>query len=696
MMNSITVRSSCNRLLLNSSDRHRFKSAWFLLTFSVIAMVFTIAASALADTQNYTYDVNGRLVSAGNNDGNLITYSYDGAGNLLSMVSSSSNNTLRVFISPAGSGHVSGSGLSCPSLCTQPYSTSQDVTLTAAGEDGYQFLCWGGGGQTGSANPLTFLLAEDMKLTAYFGATDGQTDTDGVYDEEERGPSGDNMLYDGNNDGIPDYLQANVASLPVSGGGYATLSVPAGLALMNVQNVANPPPDDTPAGLIFPYGFFSFAITGLAPGACTTATLHLPLLAGIDHYYNYGPTSDNTTPHWYSFGTGAQIVHTDNTTTITVAFCDAKRGDDILDTDAQVMSLGGPTRPVVFTVTAEAGANGSITPVTQNVNYGLKTYHSVRPDSGYKASVTGCDGYMNYVTSYVTGPITADCTVRAEFIRQIGSLTVNITPEEAMAVGARWRRKGTDSWLEGGATETDLPIGEYEVEFNELPGMIKPPNLEVNISDLQTTTITRQYVNYNDLCRALNNCNLTWMLGGYQGARNWFPQTTTISCGDSAAEAGGSEARGEDMTAWVETKVTGPGELSFLWKLTREKKLGVYANLAFYVDNVWQAVGYLTDSSDWSEQHYTIPEGEHKLVWKYWQSGGACGGWLDRVLWPGTQKGDLNHDNQVNLGDVVLGLQIIARIAAPEQTHRDVDIDGNGTLGLEEVIYTLQKLAEIR
>ena len=72
-----------------------------------------------------------------------------------------------------------------------------------------------------------------------------------------------------------------------------------------------------------------------------------------------------------------------------------------------------------FTVTAAAGAGGSISPSSVAVAQGLTTTFTVTPASGFQiASVTGCGGTRSG-GSYTTGPITAACAVTATFSASI-------------------------------------------------------------------------------------------------------------------------------------------------------------------------------------------------------------------------------------------------------------------------------------
>lgn len=74
----------------------------------------------------------------------------------------------------------------------------------------------------------------------------------------------------------------------------------------------------------------------------------------------------------------------------------------------------------IYTVSATAGANGSITPVTRTVSQGATTTFTVMPNAGYVATVTGCNGTLSGAT-YRTGSITGACTVTANFSSVGGS-----------------------------------------------------------------------------------------------------------------------------------------------------------------------------------------------------------------------------------------------------------------------------------
>lgn len=59
-------------------------------------------------------------------------------------------------------------------------------------------------------------------------------------------------------------------------------------------------------------------------------------------------------------------------------------------------------------------------------------------------------------------------------------------------------------------------------------------------------------------------------------------------------------------------------------------------------------------------------------------------------------KGDCNRDGKVDLADAVLALQVLAGIAPSVPIYDEADVNGDQRIGLEEVIYVLQKVAELR
>jgi hypothetical protein len=82
-----------------------------------------------------------------------------------------------------------------------------------------------------------------------------------------------------------------------------------------------------------------------------------------------------------------------------------------------------------FTVTATSGANGTISPLSAIVGWNKTKSFTVIPNTGYHiATVTGCGGTLTG-SLYKTGPVTANCAVKATFAINKYDLTVTKTGE---------------------------------------------------------------------------------------------------------------------------------------------------------------------------------------------------------------------------------------------------------------------------
>jgi hypothetical protein len=84
-------------------------------------------------------------------------------------------------------------------------------------------------------------------------------------------------------------------------------------------------------------------------------------------------------------------------------------------------------------------------------------------------------------------------TTLGTYTRNTGSLMVTITPQGAIDDGAQWRRVGTSTWLNSGDTETDIPIGDYSVEFSDLTDWDTPADVDVTIVKDITTMANGVY-----------------------------------------------------------------------------------------------------------------------------------------------------------------------------------------------------------
>lgn len=132
------------------------------------------------------------------------------------------------------------------------------------------------------------------------------------------------------------------------------------------------------------------------------------------------------------------------------------------------------------------------------------------------------------------------------------------------------------------------------------------------------------------LTAALDNEILPWESGG---TLPWHAQTGDQTDGIDAASIG---ALGGTESGWVETSVTGPGNVVFQWKI--QLPSGVGALIAHLDGN---EVARISGATDWAPRSLYVPPGAHVIRWTYQRAlpGGAApdplpgpnGAWLDAV-----------------------------------------------------------------
>ncbi|MCX6991879.1 MAG: M4 family metallopeptidase [Kiritimatiellaeota bacterium] len=132
-----------------------------------------------------------------------------------------------------------------------------------------------------------------------------------------------------------------------------------------------------------------------------------------------------------------------------------------------------------------------------------------------------------------------------------------------------------------------------------------------------------------DLGTALNATYLTWYVGGHQ---NWFAESNTTHDSVLAAQSG-------DITDFqqsrLQTIITGPGTLSFRWKVSSEAG---WDFLRFF-DGTNQ-LDAISGEQDWALYSVSLSSGTHTNTWNYTKdssvSSGQDAGWVDEVSWAPT------------------------------------------------------------
>ncbi len=146
-----------------------------------------------------------------------------------------------------------------------------------------------------------------------------------------------------------------------------------------------------------------------------------------------------------------------------------------------------------------------------------------------------------------------------------------------------------------------------------------------------------------DVAQALDDCSLVISNGGNLA---WSAQTAVSKDGVSSARSGGI---GHSQETWMQTTVTGPGALSFWWKVSSESCCDP---LNFYIDGVSQAD--IRGEIHWQQKAYSITSGTHTLKWRYAKDGSVTNGtdaaWVDQVQWTPAERVFLSDLVQVYNG----------------------------------------------
>lgn len=125
------------------------------------------------------------------------------------------------------------------------------------------------------------------------------------------------------------------------------------------------------------------------------------------------------------------------------------------------------------------------------------------------------------------------------------------------------------------------------------------------------------------LAQALDAMELTWTTSG----KGWVHHTDFTSDGLDSAVTRPVPDGGE---AVLQTTVTGPGTLSFDWKVDSEE----FADVLF-VEVIGGDSEEISGIVDWTTVSLDIPAGEQTVVWRYTKDGsnsdGDDKGWVDRV-----------------------------------------------------------------
>lgn len=152
------------------------------------------------------------------------------------------------------------------------------------------------------------------------------------------------------------------------------------------------------------------------------------------------------------------------------------------------------------------------------------------------------------------------------------------------------------------------------------------PNQPAHFALPKISALTVALDTSGQLSDAVDNGMLLWTTGV---AAPWSRQTAQSNDGTDAAQ---SAAIGHGGQSELQTVVSGPGFISFQWKVSSES---FWDPLEFYVDGRLQS--NISGEIGWHSRSFSIPSGLHTLRWRYIKNGsnssGQDRGWVDQVFY---------------------------------------------------------------
>ncbi|MBI3417539.1 MAG: hypothetical protein HY043_19785 [Verrucomicrobia bacterium] len=127
------------------------------------------------------------------------------------------------------------------------------------------------------------------------------------------------------------------------------------------------------------------------------------------------------------------------------------------------------------------------------------------------------------------------------------------------------------------------------------------------------------------VAEAVDEPDWTWETDASSG---WFGSGVLSHDGHHSARSG---FIGDGQRSTLATSITGPGTLTFWWRVSSAPDLDF---LGFSLDD--RETIRISGSLPWQQRAIDIPEGTHRIAWRYSKSGqpaaGADAGWLDEVV----------------------------------------------------------------
>jgi hypothetical protein len=202
------------------------------------------------------------------------------------------------------------------------------------------------------------------------------------------------------------------------------------------------------------------------------------------------------------------------------------------------------------------------------------------------------------------GPADQQIAVGTNFVSP--GLTLSLTSDTSQGVSNLWTLS---------VTPATTAQGQITLTATNDVGLTTTTTIEVQVASFLSAT---------GPCPWLSDPSLIWNTAG---DAPWFGQNILTRNGRTTAQSG---AIANNQESWLETAVTGPGRLTFYWRVSSE------AGYDFLEFSVGEEIDTISGDVDWQLQVANVPPGPQTLNWRYYKdndtSTGLDAAWLANVV----------------------------------------------------------------
>ncbi len=258
------------------------------------------------------------------------------------------------------------------------------------------------------------------------------------------------------------------------------------------------------------------------------------------------------------------------------------------------------------------------------------------------------------------------------------SVTVTAGP------GCPWLVLNTNSWITfvSGNTGAGNASVFYAITANNSPNtrtgniQIAGQAFAITQSGNDTPPSSNSIIALPEALDTLD-ASLAWLSSG---AVAWTGQDIVTHDGVDAAQSGSIP---DAASSTLQTTISGPGSLSFWWKVSSEAD---HDDLRFYIDGVEQM--RISGETGWQQRTASIASGAHVLKWTYSKDAALSAGqdraWLDQVQFGNTASCtfSLSATSALHMASSTTGLVAVTTTAGCDWTTIETNSWVNLTAGL--------------